>query len=203
MNRLFGVTMGEFLMGSPAGEKDRSANEGPQRKVTIAKPFAVGKFEVTFAEWDQCVVAGGCKNNPGDEGWSRGKRPVINVSWNDITNEYLPWLSGKSGKTYRLLTEAEWDYAARAGTTTAYSFGDSITKAQVQFSGNSFASTQQTVEVGNFPGNVFGLHDMHGNVWEWVEDCWIDSYNGATLDGSARTTACTDAKSLFRNFLIS
>ena len=130
------VPAGEFMMGSPAGEEGRSDDEGPQRKVTIAKPFAVGKFEVTFAEWDACVAAGGCKHKPDDQGWGRGKRPVINVSWDDITKEYLPWLSRKTGKTYRLLTEAEWEYAARAGTTTPFSTGQTITPEQANFNGN-------------------------------------------------------------------
>ena len=110
---------GSFTMGSPASEQGRLDNEGPQRKVTIARPFAVGRFEVTFSEWDACVD---CKEKSSDEGWGRGERPVINVSWNDIKSKYLPWLSRKTGKTYRLPTEAEWEYAARGGTTGRWSF---------------------------------------------------------------------------------
>ena len=115
-------------MGSP-GEKERRYNEGPQHQVTIAKPFAVGKFEVTFAEWDACVTAGGCSHRPSDVSWGRGRRPVINVSWND-SQGYTAWLSKKTGKTYRLLTEAEWEYAARAGTMTPFSTGATISTDQ-------------------------------------------------------------------------
>ena len=183
------VPAGEFMMGSPAGEEGRYDDEGPQRKVTIARPFAVGKFEVTFAEWDACVAAAAASTSPSDQGWGRGKRPVINVSWEDITKEYLPWLSRKTGKTYRLLTEAEWEYAARAGTTTPFSTGTTITAEQANFDGESARQQCQgitkTVEVGSFPPNAFGLHDMHGNVWEWVQDCYKDGYAGAPSDGSA------------------
>jgi formylglycine-generating enzyme required for sulfatase activity len=185
------VPAGSFTMGSPEIEDGRDTWlkqwESPQHLATIPKPFAVGKFEVTFGEWDACVAAGGCKNRPGDEGWGRGRRPVFNVSWNDVTNEFLPWLSGRSGKGYRLLSEAEWEYAARAGTTTRYSFGDSISTSQARY------SADRTVEVGSFPSNRFGLHDMHGNVLEWVQDCFHDeptnpaSYRGAPTDGSAWT----------------
>ena len=105
------IPAGEFMMGSNDGGSD----EKPVHKVAIGRPFAVGKFEVTFAEWDACVAAGGCSHKPEDRGWGRGRQPVINVSWDDATKEYLPWLSRKTGKTYRLLTEAEWEYAARGG----------------------------------------------------------------------------------------
>jgi formylglycine-generating enzyme required for sulfatase activity len=186
------IPAGEFMMGSPANEKARSADEGPQRKVTIKAPFAAGKFEVTFAEWDACVAASGCKHKPDDHKWGRGKRPVINVSWDDITKEYLPWLSRKSGKTYRLLTESEWEYAARAGTTTRYAFGDQINRQQAQFSEGSFGSAGNTAEVGSFQPNRFGLFDMHGSVWELTHDCHKDSYGGAPNDGRALadTTSC-------------
>jgi formylglycine-generating enzyme required for sulfatase activity len=186
---------GMFMMGSPAeiadpkkeDDKDWPENERPQRQVTIARPFAVGKFEVTFEEWDACVTERGCQHNPHDgwsnkAGWGRGKRPVIGVSWDDITKEYLPWLSRKTGKTYRLLTEAEWEYAARADTITRYAFGDTIAKSQAQF------SAVATVERGSFQPNAFGLYDMHGNVWEWVQDCWNASYAGAPSDGSTAWT---------------
>ena len=193
------VPAGSFTMGSSpseiaALEKQYPGNrfdiEGPQRRVTIARPFAVGRFEATFAEWDACVAERACTHNQhdgnsGQAGWGRGKRPVINVSWEDITRQYLPWLSRKTGKTYRLLTEAEWEYAARAGTTTPYAFGDTVTKSQALHSERA-DSFGMTAEVGSFAANAFGLHDMHGNVWEWVQDCWSRSYDGAPSDGSAR-----------------
>jgi len=171
------VPAGSFRMGSLVTEQGRDKTEGPERKVTIARPFAVGKFEVTFAEWDACVAAGGCYHVPDDRGWGRGRRPVIGVSWNDA-KEYTAWLSGKTGKTYRLLSEAEWEYAGRARTTTRYAFGDDIKSSQAQY------SRDKTVEVGSFPPNRFGLHDMFGNVWEWVEDNWHGDYQGAPIDGS-------------------
>jgi formylglycine-generating enzyme required for sulfatase activity len=190
------VPAGSFMMGSPMGEEGRGKNEGPQRTVTIAKPFAVGKFEVTFAEWDVCVAAGGCLHKPSDSDWGRSRRPVINVSWDEITNEFLPWLSRKSGKTYRLLTEAEWEYAARAGTTRPFSTGGAIATDQANFNGDFTSGSsvrQKTVEVGSFKPNGFGLHDMHGNVGEWVEDCYKDTYPAASTDGSAViSTGCTD-----------
>jgi formylglycine-generating enzyme required for sulfatase activity len=182
------VPAGSFMMGSPPKEKERSKAEGPQHRVTITYPFAVGKLEVTLAEWDACVAEGGCQHRPDDASSDRGKRPVIDVSWDDVTRGYLPWLSRKTGKTYRLLTEAEWEYAARAGTTTRYAFGNTISLGQVYyrdlfsglFGGNFFV-------VGEFQPNAFGLYDMHGNVREWVQDCWNDSYKGAPTDGSAWT----------------
>jgi formylglycine-generating enzyme required for sulfatase activity len=188
------VPAGEFMMGSPASEAARSRDEGPQRKVTIAKPFAIGQLEVTFAEWDACVAAGGCKHKSDDQGLGRGKRPVVDVSWDHITKEFLPWLSRKAEKEYRLLTEAEWEYAARAGTTTPFSTGRMITTDQANFNGNDTYGgsakgqyRQRTVEVGSFPPNAFGLHDMHGNVWEWVQDCHKDGYAPAPPDGRAVT----------------
>jgi formylglycine-generating enzyme required for sulfatase activity len=169
---------GEFIMGSRESDANRQPDEGrPQQKVTIAWPFAVGKFEVTFGEWDTCVEDGGCTCRPSDQGWGRGRRPVINVSWHDAKG-YVVWLSRRTGRTYRLLSEAEWEYAVRAGTTTRYSSGDTISKTQAQF------SAKKTVEVGLFPANRFGLHDLHGNVWEWVEDPWHPNYHGAPVDGS-------------------
>jgi formylglycine-generating enzyme required for sulfatase activity len=188
------VPAGEFMMGSPPDEQYRYENEGPQHSVEIAKPFVVGKFEVTFAEWDACVKTGGCKYQPQDEGWGRGRRPVINVLWDDIANSYLPWLVRVTGKTYRLLTEAEWEYATRAGTTTPFSTGRMITSAQANFNGNhTYGGSskgqhrEKTVEVGSFQPNAFGLYDMHGNVWERVQDCFRDKvgYAGAPSDGSA------------------
>jgi formylglycine-generating enzyme required for sulfatase activity len=189
------VPAGSFTMGSPESEPQRSADEGPQRRVTIARPFAVGKFEVTFAEWDACVAAGGCNGHrPSDSNWGRGNRPVINVSWDDA-RAYVAWLSRKTGKTYRLLSEAEWEYAARAGTTTPFSTGQRITTEQANFDGNHTYNgsskgqyRQRTLPVGSFAANAFGLHDMHGNVWEWTEDCWNANYSGAPTDGSARTS---------------
>jgi formylglycine-generating enzyme required for sulfatase activity len=175
------VPAGEFMMGSNDGHPD----EKPVHKVTIMKPFAVGKFEVTFAEWDACVAAGGCNHKPGDEGFGRGNRPVINVSWDDVTKEYLRWLSKRTGKRYRLLTEAEWEYAARAGSHKRYFWGDEIGEANANCGEcASDKASPQPMSVGSYPSNSFGLHDMHGNVFEWVQDCRQESYVGAPTDGS-------------------
>ena len=185
------VPAGSFLMGSPPKEKDLYDEEGqkamsvPQHQVTIAKPFAVGKFEVTFDDWDACVADGDCPH-ANDSGLGRGRRPVINVSWDDA-QLYVAWLSRVTGKTYRLLSEAEWEYAARAGTQTVYFWGDEIgtgTNANCQSCGSKWDG-RQTAPVGSFAGNAFGLHDLHGNVWEWVEDCRHGNYEGAPDDGSA------------------
>ena len=182
------VPAGSFMMGSLPEEADRTYAEGPRRRVTIAQPLAVGKFEVTFSEWDTCVTERGCSYRPKD-GWGSGRQPVINVSWGDITKEYLPWLSRKTDKTYRLLTEAEWEYAARAGTTMRYAFGDMINWSHAQFSQDRWGSAGKTMPVGAFKPNAFGLYDMHGNVWEWVQDCWNDNYAGEPpVDGTAWTT---------------
>jgi formylglycine-generating enzyme required for sulfatase activity len=170
------VPAGEFLMGSPEG-KGRD-DERPQHEVTIARPFAVGRFAVTFDEWDAAVAAKGVEQVPCDEGWGRGRRPVINVSWEDA-QAYVAWLSQETRECYRLLSEAEWEYCCRAGTTTEYSFGDAIDQKQARFSLN------RTAEVGTFPANAWGLYDMHGNVWEWCEDNYHPHYQGAPKDGSA------------------
>ena len=168
----------------PAGEFEMGSSD--PHNVKLSKPFAVGKFEVTFAEWGLCVSGGACKTNPWHEGWGRGRRPVIYVSWTQ-TKEYTAWISKKAGSIYRLLSEAEWEYAARAGQPTKFAFGDEITKQQAQFSEASFGSAVKTVEVGSFKPNSFGLYDMHGNVWEWVEDCWLSDYKYAPANGSALT----------------
>jgi formylglycine-generating enzyme required for sulfatase activity len=188
------VPAGSFTMGSPESEAERSNNEGPQRTVRIARPFAVGRFEVTFAEWDACVSEKGCSHSPKDD-WGRGKQPVMRVSWDDIAQQYLPWLSRMTGKTYRLLTEAEREYVARAGTTTPFWWGASISTGQANYNGNYTYGggakgkyRQRTVQVDSFAANPWGLYNVHGNVWEWVQDCWNDNYNGAPPDGSARTT---------------
>ena len=183
------VPAGSFTMGSPSSEKGRYDGEGPQHRVTIPEPFAVGKYEVTFAEWDACVAAGGCYGHRlYDPGWGRGQRPVIVVSWEDA-KAYVGWLSRKTGERYRLLSEAEWEYAARAGTRTRYHWGHSIGRNQANCDGcGSRWDDEKTAPVGSFPANGFGLHDVHGNVWEWVEDCWHGSYAGAPTDGRAWAT---------------
>jgi formylglycine-generating enzyme required for sulfatase activity len=178
------VPAGEFTMGSPSDEWGRYDDEGPQRKVAIAEPFWVGRYEVTFVEWDACVAGGGCSSEPIDAGWGRGNRPVINVSWNHA-KEYVGWLNQETGKTYRLLSEAEWEYAARGGSTTAYWWGQDVGKGNANCSrcGSEWGN-KQTAPVGSFWTNDFGLYDTAGNVWEWVEDCWHDNYDGAPTDGS-------------------
>ena len=175
------VPSGEFMMGSPGSEAGRDDNEGPVHRVTIAEPFAVGVYEVTFDEWEVCLSGGGCYGyRPHHWYGGRGNRPVIDLSWK-IAQAYVEWLSRKTGKGYRLLSESEWEYVARAGTETAYHFGDRISRSQARFD----SSGNTTVPVGSYPANAFGLHDVHGNAREWVEDCWNESYRGAPNDGSA------------------
>jgi formylglycine-generating enzyme required for sulfatase activity len=182
------IPAGSFLMGSAKDAKLRAPNEWPQHQVTISRPFAVGKYEVTFDEWDACVVAGGHQYQPANEGWGRGRRPVIHVSWDDA-QAYVKWLSKKTGHGYRLLSEAEWEYSARAGTTTCYPWGEEpgINRANFWESGSQWSS--QTAPVGSFEPNHFGLYDMIGNVWEWVQDYWNQNYQyfkvkGGLTDGS-------------------
>lgn len=191
------IPAGSFTMGSPSSEAGRYNNEGPQRTVRIAE-FYMSRTEVTFAQWDACVAAGGCSHRPADEGWGRGERPVINVSWNDA-QDYVRWLSRETGRSYRLLTEAEWEYAARAGTTGPFSTGAMIMPSQAQYDwSNSYngsptsSNPGRTASVDSFPANQFGLHDMHGNVWEWVQDCYARSYSGHPINGSAyETSSCS------------
>jgi len=174
---------GTFRMGdnSGAGRSD----EEPVHTVTI-KPFKMGKHEVTFGHWDVCVSDGGCNSNsPEFREWGRGSRPVTSVSWGDAQS-FINWLNGETGGGYRLPSEAEWEYAARAGTETQYHWGNDIGRNNANCGGcGSQKDGLKTEPVGSFPANAFGLHDMHGNVWEWIQDCWHDNYNGAPSDGSA------------------
>jgi len=183
------VPAGSFTMGSPPGEEGRSDNEGPQRQVRIERPFAVGRYEATLAEWDACVTDGGCMHNPKDYGWGRGNRPVVDVSWDDIVKEYLPWLSRRTGKAYRLLTESEWEYGARAGKGTPFWWGSSISTSQANYGGAYVGDPTgdyraKTVPVDSFAANPWGLYNVHGNVWEWVQDNRHPDYKGAPQDGS-------------------
>jgi formylglycine-generating enzyme required for sulfatase activity/uncharacterized caspase-like protein len=188
------VPPGSFTMGSPPGEAGRAANEGPENRVTFARAFAAAKYAVTFEEWDACVDGGGCNGyRPADEGRPRGHFPVVNVSWEDAT-AYAAWLSKSTGKPYRLLSEAEREYVTRAGTTTPFWFGPSISTKQANYDGSTAYGggdkgefRQRSVPVDSFAANSFGLHQVHGNVNEWVTDCWRSTYQETTPDGSAST----------------
>ena len=171
------LPLGEFLMGSPEDEED---DEGPQHRVTMVRQFAIGLYPVTFDEYDHFCAAMQRKK-PEDNGWCRARRPVVNVSWKDA-KAYASWLSQHTGKPYRLPLEAEWEYAARAGTTTRYAFGDAITPKDANYSDSKLG---KTTEVGAYPPNAWGVYDMRGNVWEWVEDSYHADYKGAPTDGTA------------------
>jgi len=181
------VPAGGFTMGSTAEERKTLGvipmfdhMEEPRHKVTIAYPFAVGRYAVTFAQWDACVGDGGCNGyRPDDAGWGRGRRPVINVNYGDA-QAYVAWLRKKTGHNYRLLSETEWEYAARAGTQTWYPWGNAPDKDHANFGNNH----DRTAQVGSYPPNGFGLYDMIANVAQWVGDCHHETYDGAPTDGS-------------------
>jgi serine/threonine-protein kinase len=184
------VPAGRFMMGSPDSDTGSEANEQPVHEVRVPR-FAIGRTEVTFDQWLACVADGGCDFMPPDAGWGQGSRPVINIAWSDALG-YLRWLSRKTGHRYRLPSEAEWEYAARAGTSTRFHTGRCITSEQANFDGRRPAMgcpesevRRQTLPVASFAPNDFGIHDMAGNVREWVRDCWNDNYLGAPDDGSA------------------
>ena len=172
------VPAGQFTMGSPKDEEGHYDDEDPPHKVTIGRAFAVSRFEITSDEWDACVILGGCAWPAPEIGWGRGKRPVMNVRWDDA-QQYVRWLSNRTGKPYRLLSEAEWEYAARAGSDKAYSWGDEIGKGNANcLTCGSEWDFRQTAPVGSVAANAFGLYDMLGNVGEWVEDCYHGNYEG-------------------------
>ena len=181
------IPSGNFRMGSPITERERDFEEGPQHEVRVPGVFALGKYEVTVDQWQGCISAAACAPIS-DRGWGDGRRPAINVSWN-AAQEYVRWLSGKTGHEYRLPSEAEWEYAARGGTTSARYWGSDIGVDRANCHGCSdIFDGEQTTPVGSFAANPFGLHDMIGNVWEWVDDCWNDTYEGAPTDGSTWAT---------------
>jgi len=191
------VPEGKFMMGSAKNDAGHWDDEEPRHEVAIARSFAVSRYEVTFDEWDACVAHGDCPRGVSASDWGRGRQPVINVSW-DNAKRYVTWLSRITGKPYRLLSEAEWEYAARAGSDKAYSWGD-----EIKLDGKAMANCdrcgsewdgKQTSPVGSFAPNAFGLYDMHGNVWEWVEDCYQGHYNGAPTDGAASTAGNCDIR---------
>ncbi len=191
------VPAGSFMMGSPESSSEALSWEMPHHPVTIGYEFAVGVYEVTFVEWDACVNGGGCGGySPGDWGWGRGSRPVINVNWEDA-RQYVQWLSRETGEGYRLLTEAEWEYVARAGTQTERYWGDDAADQCYYANGDEddvdcTEGHENTAPVGSFRANAWGLYDVLGNVWEWTEDCWNGDYSGAPADGSAwRTGDCS------------
>ena len=178
------VPAGTFRMGDLSGGGD--VDEGPVRTVELARHFALARYETTFAEWDTCVAAGACRHGVSDIGLGRDRRPVMLVTWRDA-QAYVRWLSELTGKAYRLPSEAEWEYAARAGSATRFPWGDEIGRghANCEECGMPWEDPR-TAPVGTFPANAFGIHDMVGNVYEWVADCGRDSYEGAPSDGSAR-----------------
>jgi formylglycine-generating enzyme required for sulfatase activity len=174
------IPSGTFLMGSGKVKQ----NELPVHKVTIQKPLAVSRFEITFEQWDVCNTEGGCSRKIDDRNWGRGNRPVINVLYSDI-KEYIDWISNKTNQTYRLPSEAEWEYAARAGTTTEYWWGDEMISGYANCRGcGTKWSGLMSAPVGSFKPNPWGLYDLHGNLLEYVEDCWVNSHKYVTDDAS-------------------
>ena len=198
---------GQFLMGTSLDDDLADDDERPQHTVDIGYTFALGRYPVTFAEWDAAIDAGAKLISPADRGWGRDKFPVTQVSWDDA-QAYVAWLSASlrlDGKVdaYRLPSEAEWEFACRAGTDTAFSCGDTISSHQANFNdahyhGRPHEREERSTPVGSFPPNPFGLHDMHGNVWEWCADRWHDTYDDADRpdDGAAWLTGESELRIL-------
>jgi len=176
------IHAGAFEMGS----SEMFDFEAPVHQVSIRKAFYIGRHEVTFEEWDACLAEGGCKQRPDDRGLGRARRPVTDLDWDDAKS-YVSWLSQKTGKTYRLPSESEWEYVARAGTTTTYPWGRTVEKDKANCIGCTSDPVKKAIDTGSFPPNAFGIYDMTGNAAEWVEDCWSENYRGAPADGSAWT----------------
>jgi formylglycine-generating enzyme required for sulfatase activity len=195
-----------FMMGAPETETAKEPFDGPQHKVTISYPIAVGKFEVTYADWDACRIDGGCARVPREAcriemgctptqqlTSERHRMPVTDISWFDAL-EYVKWLSTKTGGTYRLLTEAEWEYAARGGAKTTYPWGEKVKRSNANYGMDKCCGPQiegddkweLSSPVGTFKPNGFGIYNVAGNVWEWTQDCWNDTHADAPTDGSAR-----------------
>lgn len=188
------IDSGQFDMGDA-----QIANAIPVHRVTVLKTIAVGAYEVTFREWDACVAAGYCQGGGDssnklpahDEGWGRGQNPVINVSWYDA-HDYIFWLNLKTGQKYRLLSESEWEYVARAGTNSAYPWGTAVSHKNANYGNDECCEGQaagrdewtHTSPVGSFAANQYGLYDTQGNVWEWTQDCWHPRFEGAPTDTS-------------------
>lgn len=181
VGEMVSIPPGCYLMGST--DEASFANERPVHQVCL-RTFKLGKTEVTFSQYDRFAKATG-RELPNDEGWGRGNRPVININWQDA-KAFAQWASEQTGLVLRLPSEAEWEYAARAGSTTKYSWGDSINCDQARY-GYWDCNSRSTMPVGSYQANAFGIFDMHGNVWEFIEDCWHNNYQGAPTDGSARS----------------
>lgn len=173
---------GIFTMGSARGDE----KERPAHPVRVLNPFALAKFEITFDEWEACARDKACPGGLDDHGWGRGRRPVINVDFN-AAKKYAAWLAKKTGHAYRLPSEAEWEYAARAGATTDYPWGDAMEPGRANCRDcETEWGAKGSAPVGSFPPNAFGLHDLNGNVWEWTEDCWNADHASAPRDTRAR-----------------
>lgn len=182
------IPAGSFDMGSARGEPGREGDEAPRHTVRIKQPFHVSKYEITEAQWDACVADKACVPIRQRRG---AAYPVTDIRWEDA-QAYLDWLTARTGKTYRFLTEAEWEYVARAGTRSAFSTGSRIGPDQANYAASGFGKPRP---VGRYAPNRFGLYDVHGNVWEWVADCFSEGgYYGAPADGSAVTQADCHAR---------
>ena len=183
------------------GEENKACSDCPELISIPGNKFAIGKFAVTFDEWDACVAGGGCGGyQPPDNGWGRGNRPVINVSWND-TQTYIQWLSHKTGKSYRLPSEEEWEIAARAGTTTEYYWGNDVGHNNANCDGcGSEWDNRKTAPVGSFKPNAFGLYDMMGNVWQWTDTCWQENCVKRMYCGGSWNHRPQDMRATTRNW---